>query len=76
VSGVDPSTVTLKVDGRSVDVDANGYTELILEAGIAHTITASGTEAGAAVSGEIMISVSPDDLDKAYELTLSSGSQG
>jgi hypothetical protein len=76
LSGVDPSTVALKVDGRSVDVNANGYAELILETGIAHTVTASGTKADAAVSGQMMISVSPDDVDKAYELTLSSGSQG
>jgi len=76
VTGADPSTVALKVDGRSVDVDANGYAELILETGIPHTVTASGTKAGTVVSGQIMISVSPDDLDKAHELTLSSGSQG
>jgi hypothetical protein len=70
-AGADPTSIKLQVDGRSVDVDANGFAELILETGIAHTVTASGANAGVAVSGQTTISVSPDDLDQAYELTLS-----
>lgn len=71
VSGADPNTVTLSVDQGTIGVDANGYAELILETGIAHSVTARGTKAGTAVSGQITISVSPDDVNKAYELTLS-----
>lgn len=76
VTGADPRTLMLEVDGRSTGVDANGFAELILESGITHTVAAKGTTVtatgtGTAVSGQITILVTPDDLDKAYELTLS-----
>jgi len=78
VTGADPRTLMLEVDGRSTGVDANGFAELILESGITHTVAAKGTAVaatgtvtGTAVSGQMTILVTPDDLDKAYELTLS-----
>jgi hypothetical protein len=71
VVGADPTTVQLRIDGRPIDVDANGFAELILDTTKnPHEIVANGTRAGTSVRGQTTISVSSDDLDQGFELAL------
>jgi hypothetical protein len=60
----------LQVDGRNFPIAADGLVELPLDIGIAHRLSASGTRGGNAVSGQVNITPTIDDMDKAYEITL------
>jgi hypothetical protein len=71
-NAADVQALQMTVDGRTVAVPASGFVELSLDTGVAHRLEATGTRKAdnQPVRGQLMVTPTVDDLDRAYELTL------
>lgn len=70
MDALDPGTLGMEVDGQAVSVDSHGMVELALLPDVPHRIVAGATSGGAAVTGELNITVGLDDEGYSYSLDL------
>ena len=67
---LDPHTLTLTVDGQTIDVSDQGLVDLDMESARRHVIVAKALRQGQPVSGTIELTPEADDENRSIELQL------